>query len=262
MLISLAGKNAIITGGSRGLGLATASRFVRSGGSVAILARGQADLDTAQAELTKQAKTNRSSARVFNYSCDVSIPEQRQATYDKIKKDLGPIDILVNNAGEGRPFSFENVDLALWKTDLDQKLMAAIHFSQLCWPDMKAKRWGRIINTLNYFAKAQAANTMPTSVTRAAGLAFTKALAFDGAPHNILVNGLLVGSIVSGQIERRVPDEEERKKAIIEGGKRIPMGRMGEAEEFANIACFLASEQASYLTGTGLNVDGCLGPVA
>jgi NAD(P)-dependent dehydrogenase (short-subunit alcohol dehydrogenase family) len=129
---------------------------------------------------------------------------------------------------------------------------------------MKARRWGRILNVLNIGAKAPDPGGAPTHVTRAAGMALTKILAGEGAPHNILVNALCTGLIVSDQWVRRhrnsgtnVPFREWLKAKA--GG--IPLGRFGEAEEFANLACFLVSDAGSYITGTAINVDGGRSPV-
>jgi NAD(P)-dependent dehydrogenase (short-subunit alcohol dehydrogenase family) len=129
---------------------------------------------------------------------------------------------------------------------------------------MKSRRWGRIINILNTGAKAPQPNGAPTAVTRAAGMALTKVLAGEGAPHNVLVNGLLVGNIQSNQWVVRHANEGKGRSMqdfYAEMGKRIPMGRVGTAQEFANMALFLASDAGSYVTGTAINVDGGLTPV-
>jgi NAD(P)-dependent dehydrogenase (short-subunit alcohol dehydrogenase family) len=128
---------------------------------------------------------------------------------------------------------------------------------------MKAHRWGRVINVLSINAKHQRAGGAPTTVSRAAGLALTKVLSLEGAPHNVLVNALMVGKIVSDQIVRRhekTPDGKTLEEAIAEVGRGVPLGRMGSAEEFANVACFLASDAASYVNGTAIPVDGGLAP--
>ncbi len=131
---------------------------------------------------------------------------------------------------------------------------------------MKQRKWGRIINTLNLGAKAPAAEGAPTAVSRAAGLALTKILAGEGAPHNVLVNGMLVGRIESDQwlnrweaTDRKISYEQYLDNMAKE--MKLPLGRLGTAEEFANIACFLASEQGSYITGVAINVDGGKSPV-
>ena len=129
---------------------------------------------------------------------------------------------------------------------------------------MESQGWGRIINLLNVYAKTPDAGTAPTSVTRAAGMALTKVLAGEGAPHNILVNAMLIGFIKSDQIKRRFDGsgtEQSYAEFVAAAGARLPMGRMGEAEEAANLALFLASPAASYVTGCAINMDGGLSKV-
>jgi 3-oxoacyl-[acyl-carrier protein] reductase len=172
--------------------------------------------------------------------------------------------VLVNNAGTSQAMAFESITDEIWQQDLDLKLFAAIRMSRLVWPGMKQRRWGRIINVLNTFAKAPAANSAPTSVSRAAGMALTKVMASEGGEHNILVNALLVGLIVSDQWVRKHAaaadgtDFEDFTRKLATG---VPLGRMGTADEFANLACFLASDLGSYVNGTAINVDGGRSPV-
>jgi NAD(P)-dependent dehydrogenase (short-subunit alcohol dehydrogenase family) len=174
------------------------------------------------------------------------------------------VDILVNNAGTSQTGRFEAITDEVWQADFDLKLFAAIRLARLVFPAMKERRWGRIINVLNIGAKAPRAGGAPTVVTRAAGMALTKVLAGEGAPHNVLVNALLVGIIVSDQWVRRhaaqgaVASFEDFTAKM---GGNVPLGRMGTAQEFANVACFLASDAASYVTGTAINVDGGSSPV-
>ncbi len=114
-------------------------------------------------------------------------------------KAFGKVDILVNNAGVSRAGAFETLTDERMQEDLDQKLFAAIRMTRLVWPQMKERRWGRVINVLNIGAKAPRAASAPTSISRAAGMALTKVLAGEGAPHNVLVNALLVGIIEADQ---------------------------------------------------------------
>jgi NAD(P)-dependent dehydrogenase (short-subunit alcohol dehydrogenase family) len=177
---------------------------------------------------------------------------------------VGPIDILVNNAGTSQTGAFPTITDAVWQADLDLKLFAAIRLARLAWPQMVERRWGRIINVLNVGAKAPRAGSAPTTVSRAAGMALTKILAGEGAPHGILVNALHVGLIDSDQWVRRHAAQQvnETYEAFLAGmAKPVPLGRVGTAEEFANVACFLASDRAGYVTGTAINVDGNLSPV-
>ena len=197
-------------------------------------------------------------------ACDVSKADDIKRAYEAVMAGLGRIDIVVNNAGQSRTGPFETVTDEVWQEDLDLKLFAAIRLTRLAWPQMRERKWGRVINVLNIGAKAPRANSAPTTISRAAGMALTKVLAGEGAPDNVLVNAMLVGVIVSDQIVRRhaarggnITLEEQ----IAEAGRGVPMGRMGKAEEFANLACFLASDQGGYVTGTAINVDGGMSPV-
>jgi 3-oxoacyl-[acyl-carrier protein] reductase len=259
MEIKLDGRTALVTGGSKGLGRAMAARFAASGANVAILARGEAALAEAERDIAKTAK-----GKVKAFQCDVSKAAELEATFRAVGGALGKVDILVNNAGTSKTGPFEALTDEEWQHDFDLKLFAAIRLARLALPQMKAQRWGRIINVLNIGAKAPRPQSAPTAVTRGAGLALTKVLAGECAPHNVLVNALLVGLIVTDQHIQRfnratanISIDEHFKKL----GAPIPLGRFGEAAEFANIACFLVSDAGSYITGTAINVDGGLSPV-
>jgi len=260
MEIRLDGRTAVVTGGSKGLGLAIAEEYAKSGADVTILARDQGTLNEAKARIQAGAPGR----KVAAISCDVSKAADIRRTYDQIIPEFGKIDIFVNNAGTSRTMAFENISDETWQEDLDLKMFAAIRFSRLVWAGMKQRKWGRIINVLNTFAKAPAGNSAPTSVSRAAGMALTKVMAGEGGEHNILVNAMLVGLIMSDQWVKRhaaqAPnmDFDEFARNLAKG---TPLGRIGTAEEFANLACFLASEQGSFITGTAINVDGGRSPV-
>lgn len=255
MQIDLAGRAALITGGSKGVGLGVATRFAASGADVAIVARGREALDAAQKSIAARG-------RVLALQGDVAVMADIQRTYEAVMAAFGRIDILVNNAGVSRSAPFEQVTDDMWREDFDQKLFAAIRMTRLVWPQMKERRWGRIINTLNIGAKAPRPGGAPTVVTRAAGMALTKVLAGEGGPFNILVNALLIGFIEADQHVRAAARLGTSVEAYLaERAKDIPLGRPGRAEEFANLACLLASDAGSYITGTAINVDGGLSRV-
>jgi 3-oxoacyl-[acyl-carrier protein] reductase len=260
MEVRLDGRSAIVTGGSKGLGLAIAKEYAASGADVAILARDQASLNDAKAAI--QAAGGK--GKVLAISCDVSKAAPIQAACDQANREFGKVDIFVNNAGQSTRGPSETITDEQWQADIDLKLFAQIRFCRILMPQMKQRKWGRIISVLNIGAKAPGADSAPTSVSRAAQMAFTKALSQEGAPHNVLVNSLHVGVIVSDQIMRRHKREGANvslEDFIAQAGRAVPMGRMGRAEEFANVATFLASDAASYVTGCAINVDGGRSPV-
>jgi 3-oxoacyl-[acyl-carrier protein] reductase len=260
MEVRLDGRSAIITGASMGLGLAMAKEFAASGADVAILARRPQVLEQAKQTVTATAK----GGRVATFVCDVAKADDIQKTFDGVIKAFGKVDIVINNAGQSMAMPSEQITDEIWHDDLELKLFAAIRLARLVWPGMKQRKWGRIINVLNTGAKAPRANGAPTAVSRAAGMAFMKVLASEGAPHGILVNGMLVGQIVSDQVARRHAREGTNvpfDDYVATVGKGIPLGRMGKAEEFAAMACFLCSDHAGFTTGTAINMDGGASPV-
>ena len=259
MNIRLDGRTALITGGSLGIGRAIATRFAESGARVAIVARRRDALDEAAAAIKETTGVD-----VAAIAADVSTSLGCEAACDNVQAQLGPVDILVNNAGSSKRGPFEGHDDAVWQADLDLKLFAAIRLCRRLMPEMRERRWGRVINILNTGAKAPPAEGAPTAVTRAAGMALTKALASEYAPHNVLVNALLVGRIESDQWVRRHAGEDGRRSLedyYAEMGESIPMGRVGTVEEFAAVATLLAAPEGGYVTGTAINVDGGLCPV-
>lgn len=256
--IRLDGRGALITGGSKGLGRAMAKRMGEAGAKVAIAARDQASLDEAKAEVEAAG------GRCFPFVADVTDPERCKSLYADAVSALGQVDILVNNAGHSTRGPFESITDEVWREDLELKLFAQIRLSRLAFPDMKGRRWGRIINVLNTGAKAPGPEMAPTAVTRAAGMALSKVMAGEGAPHNVLVNSLCTGLIDSDQHRRRWEREGRKgtyEEFLAELGKNLPMGRYGTSQEFADMALFLASDLAGYITGTAINVDGGRCPV-
>jgi 3-oxoacyl-[acyl-carrier protein] reductase len=256
MEVSLAGRTAVITGASKGIGFAIATRFASSGADVAIIARGREALDAAVKNVGAGGR------RVVGIQADVAVAADVKRAYEEAMRALGKIDIVVNNAGTSATSPFEKLTDEFLQQDFDQKLFAAVRLSRFVWPQMKERRWGRIINVLNIGAKAPRGGSAPTSLTRAAGMALTKVLSQEGAAHNILVNAMLVGFIEADQhVQAAKRAGVELEDYIGVRTKEIPLGRIGRAEEFANLACFLVSDAASYITGTAVNVDGGRSPV-
>jgi len=248
--LGLEGKVAIVTGGSEGLGRAAVERLAQSGARVTACARRKDVLEQAVADVRKATGTD-----VLAVSADVSRSADCEAVVAATVAQFGGVDILLNNAGTSAGAAFETVDDAAWQADFDLKVMAAIRLSRLVLPHMKQRGGGRIINVTNIGGKAPRAQGLPTSVSRAAGINLTKSLANEYAPHRILVNTICIGLVKSAQIARRA------KGGDLEGhfrelAKRVPLGRIAEASEFADLVAFLASDRAAYITGTAINFDG------
>jgi 3-oxoacyl-[acyl-carrier protein] reductase len=254
MDLGLKDKIAIITGGSEGLGRAAAERLAREGARVAIGARRKDVLERAADGIGKATGGD-----VLALPTDVRQPAQVEALVNAVVRRWGGVDILVNNAGTSAAASFEKVDDSAWQDDIELKLLAAIRFCRLVIPLMRARGGGRIVNVTNLGGKAPQAAGLPTSVTRAAGINLTKSLSKEYAPDKILVNTICIGLVKSAQWERRAKGDLEGYYR--EAAKRVPLGRVGEAEEFGDLVAFLVSDRAAFITGTAINFDGGLSAV-
>jgi 3-oxoacyl-[acyl-carrier protein] reductase len=260
--LGLKGKVAVITGGSEGIGKAAATALASEGVKVVICARRDEVLEQAAAEI--KAATG---GEVVPLVTDITQADQVKQLFEKTVSLFGRVDILVNNAGTSSAHPFEAATDEHWEADIQLKLMGAIHCIRAALPHMKAQRSGRIINITTPGGKAPGARSVPTSVSRAAGIALTKALSKEYAAHNILVNTVSVGVLKSGQHQRRWERARAENSNLTleafyaEMGKNVPLGRVGEAREAGDVIAFLASERASYITGASINVDGGTSPV-
>jgi NAD(P)-dependent dehydrogenase (short-subunit alcohol dehydrogenase family) len=257
--LELQDKVFLITGGSAGLGRALARALLGEGAHVGLLARDPARL-TATADELRGA----GSGEVLDVPGDVTRVQDLEGFVQAATERWGRIDGVVNNAGTLSAGRFADHDDAVWEADWALKLMGAVRLTRLALPALRESR-GVVLNTLATSGKAPDALTTPTSVSRAAGLALTKALSRELAPEGIRVNAVLIGVIESLQLERLAAQTGVTPAAYYERmvtSAGIPLGRVGHPEEYADLACFLLSPRASYVTGTAINLDGGLCPVA
>ncbi len=262
MDMGLSGKVALVTGGSDGIGKGVATSLCAEGAKVVICARRIEVLESAAEEIRTATW-----GEVTPVAADVTKQEDVENLFDVIAEKYGRLDILVNNAGTSAANLFENVTDEVWRYDLELKLFGAIRCSNKAIPMMKAQGGGRIVNITTPGGKAPTAGSVPTSVSRAAGIALTKEMSKDYAGDNILVNTVCIGLIKAGQHERRWEAAREQNPGLTleayyeDMGKRVPVGRVGEAREAGDLVTFLVSERASYITGVAVNIDGGTSPV-
>lgn len=249
----------LITGGTDGLGAALAERLVEEGAKVAVCGRDPERLAATRARLSDLG------GDVLAVSADVTQPDQLAGFVTAAAERWQRIDGLVNNAGRSAGGRIEQVTDQTWTDDLELKLLGAIRATRLVLPHLRAAGGGSIINVLAVAAKAPGAGSMPSSTSRAAGMAMTKALSKELGPDQIRVNAVLIGVIESGQWVRRAEESgrtvEQVYAELVTAGD-IPLGRVGRSGEFADLAAFLLSDRASYLTGTAINLDGGASPVS
>ena len=262
MDLGLNNRVAVITGGSEGIGKAAAHVMAEEGANVVLLARTQSKLDSAAEEIRTTAV-----GEVLPISCDVSDQDAVNAAIGQVLAKWGRIDILVNNAGTGNANSFEDLTDSLLSSDMQLKVFGAVYCSKAVLPAMQKAQWGRIINITTAGGKAAAGSSLPTSMSRAAGIALTKAMSKEYGVDNILVNTVCIGSIRSGQNMRQAKEAVARgdvattEDYYINRGKGVPLGRVGEGREAGDLIAYLASDRASYISGTAVNMDGGAAPV-
>ncbi|MDE2850621.1 MAG: SDR family oxidoreductase [Acidobacteriota bacterium] len=257
MELGLEGKVAIVTGGSDGMGLATAYRLVSEGVRVAICARRAENLERAADKLRTPGGGD-----VFAQPADVTSGSDVDRFIDAVTAEFGGVDILINNAGASAAQGLEALRDDAWMADIELKVMGAVRFCRGVVPSMRERGGGAIVNATIGGGKAAPARALPTSVTRAAGINLTKSLANELAADNIRVNTICIGLIKSEQWVRRAEGQGVDVESVYDAmGKRVPLGRVGEAEEYADLIAFLVSERGAYITGTAINLDGGLCPV-
>lgn len=257
MELGLAGRKAVVTGGSKGLGRAIAEELAREGMDIAICSRTEDEVRAAGEELLAHGTT------VFAEPADVTVPEQVRRFIAAAAEELGGIDVLVNNAGRAHPGTFETLSDEDWHHDLDVKLFSMIRCSREALPHMRSRGGGRIININAVFAKYPDPAFFATSTNRAASVAFTKTLSMELAKDDVLVNSVNIGFVVTPQWEnihqKRAPELSQEEFFARMAADEVPLGRFGTPEEVSGIVAFLASDRASYITGASIDVAGGMG---
>ena len=256
MDFGLNGRTALITGGSMGIGLATALGLAREGARVAIAARGQEALEKAAARI--EGETGQ---RALSIRADCTKPDEVQAMVRMASDELGGIEILVNSIGAAKSGRFLDLDEADWEESLAVKLLGQIRCTRAVLPQMRRQRRGRIIHVIGHKGRQPDPQAIPAGVANAGLTNFVKALAQEVARDNILVTGVSPCPMETRRLDYLIQKSAEIEGITVEEARarslrKIPLGRFARPEEIADVIVFLASERASYVTGTVVEVDG------
>jgi 3-oxoacyl-[acyl-carrier protein] reductase len=251
MDLKLNNKVAVVLAASKGLGEAIATALSAEGAKVIIGSRDETELNKTAAEI-KVLTGN----EVIAIPVDVSKADQIAAFIEKAAGAFGRIDILLNNAG-GPPFDkFENFDDEQWQKAFDLNLLSVARLSRLVLPHMQKTGSGRIINIISASVKAVLGSSVLSTSMRMGVVGMAKLMADEFGPYNITVNNVAPGLILTDRIKHTLPQGADVETALKERTKNVPLGRIGKPEELAALVAFLASEQAAYINGTTIQVDG------
>jgi 3-oxoacyl-[acyl-carrier protein] reductase len=257
MDLGLKGRTALVTGASKGIGLAIATSLATEGVKVLMIARDPKTLESAAKKLGNQG------ADILTLAGDVTDSALPLLAVDQMMSTWGRIDILVNNAGGPPMGTFLEHDADKWESALQMNLMSAVRFTQTCVPHMKDKKWGRIISVTSTLAKEPTPIMVLSATARAGVSSFTKSIAGELAPYNITANVVCPGGVLTERLINLIKSKAEREKrdyelVLKESVASIPAGRFAEPKELADVVTFLASERAAFINGVSLSVDGAL----
>lgn len=256
MDLGLHGKVALVAGASKGLGKAVALGLAREGAHVALLSRDAARIEAAAKEIR-----DATGAQALALVADVSRAADIQRAVDATVKQFGTIHVLVTNAGGPPPGVFVNLTDEQWQDAVDATLMSAVRLSRAVIPFMQKQKWGRILHLGSLTIKQPYADLMLSNSIRAAVVGLAKTQSNELAKDGILVNTVSPGIIATDRVAQLMESRAKRNSTAARdeyalAEKNVPLGRVGQPEEFANVVVFLASERAAFVTGTHIIVDG------
>jgi 3-oxoacyl-[acyl-carrier protein] reductase len=254
--LGLRGKVALVAASSKGLGRAVAEELAAEGAHLVMCARGKETLEQAADSIRRKT-----AVKVIAVAADVSDPSDAARLVKAAFSEFGQVDILVTNSGGPPSGPFESLTPEMWDAATRLLLKSAVELTRAVLPGMKERRWGRILNVTSIAAKQPVEGLMLSNSLRAAVIGFARTLANEVAPFGVTVNNLLPGYTRTDRVQELARTAGGKTGGsstdiVAKWEKEIPMGRLGEPREFAALAAFLASERASYITGSSIAVDG------
>ncbi len=259
MDLGLSNRVAIVTGSSRGIGKAIANCLAKEGAKITICARDEDRLRETAEEIEYSSRTD--GPKVLPVQADLRNEEDIETLVKKTVERFGRVDILVNNTGGPPPSLFLETSEEDWRDAVNSLLMSVINCCRKVIPHMMRHRWGRIINMTSFAAKQPAERLILSNAIRAGILGLTKTLSNELAEYGVLINAVCPGWTLTRRIEELARSKAEKTgknydEVITGWAEEIPMKRLAQPEEIANLVVFLTSEKASYITGAVIQVDG------
>ncbi len=260
MSASLAGRAVLVTGASKGIGYACAEVFAAAGAKVAIVSRSRENLDAAVAKLAQ------SGMRVTAIAADLRNPADAARAIDEAERAIGPLDVLVNSAGAAKRYAPDDLDAQAWRDAMDAKFFSTIYPTDIVVKRMAARGRGAIVNIIGMGGKVANGSHLAGGSANAAIMLATVGLASVYGPQGVRVNGINPGGTLTGRVQQGLEVESRMSgvspdEVLARAQSKIPLQRLGKPEEVARVALFLASDEASYVTGALIPMDGGSGAV-
>src|SRR3954463_6342357 len=246
----------LITGGSKGIGLACAHAFLREGARIAIASRDESNLESAGAQLGK----------VLLIKADLSRSDDAAHMLRQAEASLGPIDVLINSAGAAKRYPPDELNAQAWHAAMDAKYFTYVHAMDVVLPSMRARKRGNVVNIIGTGGKVASPIHLPGGAANSALMLASVGLAAVYGKYGVRINAINPGATLSDRIREALELEAAAKgttvqKALDQGQARVPLGRYADPADIARVALFLASDQAAYVTGAVIPMDGGVNPI-